>query len=92
VAFAPGDGAVLAACPVSAELRADPGAVGERSGFVAAAAVEALAAGEEVERALAQATERLKQDMSEEAFDEQQRLIAAQQGLKQRLASLAGTD
>ena len=43
MAFAPGDGAVLAACPVSAELRADPGAVGERAGFVAAATVDALA-------------------------------------------------
>jgi hypothetical protein len=42
VAFAPGDGAVAAACPVSAELRADPGAVGERAAFVAAAVADAL--------------------------------------------------
>ena len=38
------------------------------------------------------ATERLKRDLTDEALDEQQRLIAAQQGLRQRLAHLAGTD
>ena len=57
-----------------------------------AAAVEIIAASEEVEQALADATERLKRDLTDEAFEEQQRLIAAQQGLRQRLASLAGTD
>ena len=57
-----------------------------------AAAVETLAASEEVERALLAATERFKKDMSDEAWDEQQRLIEAQKQLKERLASLAGTD
>ena len=57
-----------------------------------AAAVEIIAASEEVERALADATERLKRDFTDEALAEQQRLITAQQGLRDRLASLAGTD
>ncbi|MEO6433990.1 MAG: DNA primase [Sphingomicrobium sp.] len=57
-----------------------------------AAAVEIIADAEEVEKALSGATERLMRDTSEEAFDEQRRLIAAQQGLRERLASLAGTD
>ena len=57
-----------------------------------AAAVEIIAATEEVEKALVDATERLKRDLTDEALNEQQRLIEAQQGLKQRLASLAGTD
>jgi hypothetical protein len=42
VAVAPADGAVVAACPVSPELRADPDAVGERAAFVAAATADAL--------------------------------------------------
>jgi DNA primase len=57
-----------------------------------AAAVEIIAAAEEVETALGAATERLKRDLTDEALDEQQRLIEAQQGLRQRLAHLAGTD
>jgi DNA primase len=57
-----------------------------------AAAVEIIAAAEEVEKALDHATERLKRDLTAEALEEQQRLIAAQQGLRQRLAQLAGTD
>ncbi|HET7708721.1 MAG TPA: DNA primase [Sphingomicrobium sp.] len=57
-----------------------------------AAAVETLAASEEVERALLAATERFKKDMSDDAWDEQQRLIDTQRQLKERLASLAGTD
>ena len=57
-----------------------------------AAAVEIIAAAEEVEKALGHATERLKQDFTAEAFEEQQRLQEAQRGLRQRLASLAGTD
>ena len=57
-----------------------------------AAAVEIIAASEEVDRALEDATERLKRDFTDEALEEQQRLIEAQQGLKRRLASLAGTD
>jgi DNA primase len=57
-----------------------------------AAAVEIIAAAEEVDRALENATERLKRDMTDEALEEQQRLIAARHGLRQRLAQLAGTD
>ncbi|QIK77640.1 DNA primase [Sphingomonas piscis] len=57
-----------------------------------AAAVEALAAGEQVDRALALATERFKADCTEEAYGEQQRLIEAKRKLNERLASLAGTD
>ena len=57
-----------------------------------AAAVEIIAAAEEVEQALEHATERLKRDITDEAYEEQQRLIEAQQGLRQRLAQLAGTD
>jgi DNA primase len=57
-----------------------------------AAAVEIIAASEEVDKALENATERLKRDFTDEALEEQQRLIAARQGLRQRLAQLAGTD
>jgi DNA primase len=57
-----------------------------------AAAVEIIAAAEEVDRALDHATERLKRDFTDEALQEQQRLIAAQQTLRERLAQLAGTD
>ena len=57
-----------------------------------AAAVEIIAAAEEVGQALESATERLKRDFTDEALEEQQRLIQAQHGLRQRLASLAGTD
>ena len=57
-----------------------------------AAAVEIIAAAEEVEKALGDATERLSRDFTDEALAEQQRLIAAQRGLRQRLAQLAGTD
>jgi DNA primase len=57
-----------------------------------AAAVEIIAAAEEVDKALEDATERLKRDLTDEALAEQQRLIQAQHGLRQRLASLAGTD
>jgi len=57
-----------------------------------AAAVEIIAAAEEVDKALESATERLKRDMTDEALKEQQRLITARHGLRQRLAQLAGTD
>ena len=43
-------------------------------------------------KALGDATERLKRDLTDEALEEQQRLVAAQHGLRRRLASLAGTD
>ena len=42
LAVAPGDGAVLAVLPLAPELRADPGAVNERGGAVAAAGVASL--------------------------------------------------
>jgi hypothetical protein len=45
VAVAAGEGEVFAALPISPELRADPGAVGERSGALAAAAVEHVVEG-----------------------------------------------
>jgi DNA primase len=57
-----------------------------------AAAVEIIAAAEEVEKALTHATQRLEQDFTAEAFEEQQRLKLAQRDLYQRLAQLAGTD
>jgi DNA primase len=57
-----------------------------------AAAVEIISAVEEVEQALDHATERLKADTTDEAYEEQQRLKQAQQELRQRLAQLAGTD
>jgi DNA primase len=57
-----------------------------------AAAVEIIAAAEEVDRALEDATERLERDFTDEAFEEQQRLKTAQLSLRQRLAQLAGTD
>jgi DNA primase len=57
-----------------------------------AAAVEIIAAAEEVETALGSATERLERDFTAEAYEEQQRLKTAQRGLMERLAQLAGTD
>src|SRR3954451_1949585 len=45
VAVAAGQGEVVAALPISPELRADPGAVGERSGALAAATVEHVVEG-----------------------------------------------
>jgi DNA primase len=56
------------------------------------AAIEALRASEQVERALGLATERFKADTSDEAYEEQQRLMEAKRKLNERLASLAGTD
>ena len=64
----------------------------ERARSDLAAAVEIIAAAEEVEKALEHATERLKRDFTDEALEEQQRLVEAQRGLRQRLAQLAGTD
>jgi DNA primase len=64
----------------------------ERASADLAAAVEALRASEEVERALLVATERFKKDCSDEAYQEQQRLMDAKRKLHERLASLVGTD
>jgi len=69
-----------------------PDTAPERAHADLAAALETLTASDEVERALIDATERLKADTSEEIYEEQQRLIEAQRGLRQRLAHLAGTD
>ena len=57
-----------------------------------AAAVEIIAASEEVEKALGDATQRLERDFTDAALEEQQRLVEAQRGLRERLAQLAGTD
>jgi DNA primase len=57
-----------------------------------AAAVEIIAAAEEVDKALEHATERFERGLTDEAWQEQQRLIAAQRTLRDRLAQLAGTD
>ncbi|MEA3080878.1 MAG: primase [Sphingomonadales bacterium] len=64
----------------------------ERARSDLVAAVEIIAAAEEVDQALAHATERLKRDLTDEALEEQQRLVEAQQTLRERLAQLAGTD
>ncbi|HEY0164927.1 MAG TPA: toprim domain-containing protein, partial [Sphingomicrobium sp.] len=55
------------------------------------AAIEALSADGEIGVALAAATERLKAG-EDQAFEEQQRLHVAREKVKERLASLAGTD
>ncbi|MBA3525827.1 MAG: DNA primase, partial [Sphingomonas sp.] len=56
-------------------------------------AIEALVATAEIEQALAAATERFKADMDDEtAFAEQQRLHAAREAMKERLASLASNE
>ena len=67
---------------------ADPG----RARSDLAAAVEIIAAADEVEKALEHATEKLKRDFTDEAYHEQQRLIEARARLKDRLASLASSD
>ena len=57
-----------------------------------AAAVEIIAAGQEVDRALMDATERLKRDFTDEAYAEQQRLFEVRARLNDRLASLASSE
>jgi DNA primase len=54
-------------------------------------AIDALAADNEIGTALAAATERL-QAGEDDAFEEQQRLLTVRNEIKERLASLAGTD
>jgi DNA primase len=54
-------------------------------------AIDALAAEEEIGAALIAATERLKAG-EEQAFEEQQRLHSAREEIRERLASLVGTD
>ena len=54
--------------------------------------VETLVAKFEIELALAEATKRLKQEFSDSAYAEQQRLIAAEKSYNDRLASLAGNE
>lgn len=55
-------------------------------------AIDALVARTEIEAALTQATRRLTEDFTEDAFAEQQRLIAEQARYNDRLASLAGNE
>jgi len=57
-----------------------------------AAALEAVIARTEIELALSEATKRLKQDVSESAFEEQQKLHAAREVINDRLASLASNE
>jgi DNA primase len=57
-----------------------------------AAALEAVIARTEIELALGEATRRLKQDVSETAYAEQQRLIEARTRYNDRLASLASNE
>jgi DNA primase len=54
-------------------------------------AIDALTADGDIEVALQAATERLKGG-EDEAFEEQQRLHSAREEIKERLASLVGTD
>ena len=54
-------------------------------------AIDALAAEEEIGAALIAATERLKAG-EEQAFEEQQRLHVVREEIRERLASLVGTD
>lgn len=55
-------------------------------------AVDALVARAEIDAALTQATRRLTEDFTEDAYAEQQRLITEQARYNDRLASLAGND
>jgi DNA primase len=57
-----------------------------------AAALEAVIARTEIELALSEATRRLKQDVGETAYAEQQRLIEARNRYNERLASLASNE
>jgi DNA primase len=56
------------------------------------AALEAVIALAEIDLALAEATRRLKQDIGEFAFGEQQRLMQAKKSYNDRLASLASNE
>ena len=56
------------------------------------AALEAVIARTEIEAALTVATRRLEQEFSDQAYAEQQRLIAAKKSYNDRLASLASSD
>ena len=55
-------------------------------------ALEAVIARGEIELALKEATRRLKEDFSETAYAEQQRLIQAQKNYNDRLALLASSE
>ena len=54
-------------------------------------AIDALTADGEIGAALAAATERLKEGQ-DDAFEEQRRLLFAREEIKERLASLVGSD
>jgi DNA primase len=64
----------------------------ERAARDLSEALSTLISMTEVENSFEHATERLKRDFTDEALEEQQRLVEAQRGLRQRLAQLAGTD
>ena len=55
-------------------------------------ALEAVIALSEIELALGEATKKLKQDISDGAYAEQQRLMTARKSYNDRLASLAGNE
>ena len=56
------------------------------------AALEAVIARTEIDAALDEATRRVKEDLNEATYAEQQRLKAAQKSYNDRLASLASSD
>ena len=66
-------------------------AVPERAVRDLGTAIDALMADGEIGAALQAATERLKEGQ-EEAFEEQRRLLFAREEIKERLASLAGSE
>jgi len=57
-----------------------------------AAALEAVIARNEIDLALSEATRRLREDVTESAYAEQQRLIEAKKSYNDRLASLASNE
>jgi DNA primase len=67
-----------------------PGTDPARARADLAAALEAAVAGPEIEAALAEATVKMKGDISDDTFADQQRLQAARQRYHDRLASLTG--
>ena len=67
-----------------------PGTDPARARSDLAAALEAAVAGPEIEAALAEATVRMKGDITDDTFADQQRLLAAQRRYHEKLAQLAG--
>ena len=67
-----------------------PGTEPARARADLAAALEAAVAGPEIEAALAEATRKMERDLTDDAYADQQRLMAAQRQYHDRLAQLAG--